>query len=56
MLEIGLTREEIVQRVVRGLSRRNFSSFLLEVPPGCNYPDIIMEVYQEFSSSTVFTG
>jgi hypothetical protein len=43
MLETGLTREEIVQRVVRGLSRRNFSSFLLEVPPGCNYPDIMMK-------------
>ncbi|MGH8070784.1 MAG: hypothetical protein ACRERE_37225 [Candidatus Entotheonellia bacterium] len=51
MLETDLTREEIVQRVVRGLKRPNFPSFLLEVPPGCNYPDIIIEVYQEFSKN-----
>src|SRR5712691_2541050 len=49
-VEIGLlTREEIIQRVVRGLNRPNFPSFLLEVPPGCDYPDIIVEIYQEFS-------
>src|SRR5262245_3088217 len=50
MLDSSWSREAVAQRVVRGLNRRpSFSSFLLEVPPGCNYPDIIMEVYHAFS-------
>jgi hypothetical protein len=39
-----MNAQEVVQRVVSALRQRHLSGFLIEVPPGCEEPDVIAEV------------